>query len=618
MCGIAGSVNAFLPRETLKLIAHRGPDSEGYEEINVGDNIVYLAQTRLSIIELSSAGSQPMFSECGNYCLVFNGEIYNHLDLREQLTEFNFKGHSDTETILYYIIKFGIDGIKNFNGIFAFGFLDIRKCTIYLARDQFGVKPIYYFYDNNKLIFGSELKIILSNSAYKKQMDLNALSDFLYLRYNPSPNTMFQNIKRIEAATYIKFEIGKSFNKVKYWQSIPLINKNILFNEAVEEYQFLLERAVKRQLLSDVPVGLFLSGGVDSAVIGYLMQKHSNNKINTFTVGFEGVGDFNETVKARETADFIGSKHHEELINYDQFHSYFTNSFFHTEEPIAEPTIPALMHVSKMASKEVKVVLSGQGADEPLAGYQRYYGEQLLSKYSKTTNFFANNLLRLFKGNESVQRAIYASKFSKEFDRFFAIYAIFTPEMQSEILKNGIINNNNFALLRSLFRGFYSDVENLGDSLSKMLYIDTRTMLPDNLLLFNDKNTMAYSIENRVPFLDIDLINFIETLPPSFKLNGRVHKFIHKKAVEKWLPEKIVYARKRAFSTPVDDWFKGVLGKELYDLIDSSDSIIKELFNIDVVKKMISDHNKGLRNYKKQLFALLSLEMWYQKFYKIF
>ena len=616
MCGIAGSVNIFLPHETLELIAHRGPDSRGYEEFNVGSNKVYLAQTRLSIIDLSTAGSQPMFSECNNYCLVFNGEVYNHMELRTKLSDFNFKGHSDTETVLYYIIKFGIDAIKDFNGIFAFGFFNIKTNTIYLARDPFGVKPIYYYHENNKLIFGSELKVILSNTEYKKQIDLKALSDFLYLRYNPSPDTLFKNIKRLEAATYVKFEIGKSFTKVKYLKNIPVINNDISIDEATEEYRFLLERAVKRQLLSDVPVGLFLSGGVDSAVIGYLMQKNSNYQISTFTVGFEGVGDFNETDKAKQTSNFIGSKHYEELINYDQYHAYFTNSFFHTEEPIAEPTIPALMHVAKMASAHVKVVLSGQGADEPLAGYHRYYGEHLLSKYSIFAKLFGNQLSHLFKRNESVQRALYASKFSNEFDRFFAIYAIFTPEMQSKFLK--INQNDNFLPLKSLFKEFYNDVKGLKDSLSKMLYIDIHTMLPDNLLLFNDKNTMAYSIENRVPFLDIDLVRFIETLPASFKLNGNVHKFIHKKAIETWLPKDIIYGKKKGFSTPVDKWFKGALGKELNDLLTLSDSIIKELFDIKIVQKMINDHNRGIGNYTRQLFALLSLEMWYQKFYKIF
>jgi len=241
----------------------------------------------------------------------------------------------------------------------------------------------------------------------------------------------------------------------------------------------------------------------------------------------------------------------------------------------------------------------------------------LLSKYSSTTKFFANNLLRIFKNNESVQRAVYASRFPEEFDRMFAIYAIFTPEMQSEVLQDSSVNDN-LSSLKELFRTLYQDVAGLDDSLSKMLYIDTRTMLPDNLLLFNDKNTMAFSIENRVPFLDIDLIDFIETLPSSFKLRGHTHKFLHKKAIEKWLPKDIIYARKKAFSTPVDEWFKGELGQELNDLLSSTDSIIKKLFKVEVVRKMIVDHNKGTRDNKKQLFALLSLEMWYQKFYRSF
>lgn len=617
MCGIAGSVNVFLPPETLKLIAHRGPDSSGYNEIAIGDNKVYFAQTRLAIIDLSPAGEQPMFSDCGNYCITFNGEVYNHLELREKLPEVKFKGHSDTETILYYIRKYGIDAVKDLNGIFAFGFLDINAGTVYVARDHFGVKPVYYYHKDNQLIFGSELKVIISNKAYSKKVDLGALSDFLYLRYNPAPNTLFSDVKRLEAATYIKFEIGKSFKKVKYWQSIPEINTKISIGEAEEQYRFLLEQAVKRQLLSDVPVGLFLSGGVDSAVLGYLMQKNSSYRIKTFTVGFEGTGEFNETEKARGTANFISSEHYEELINYNQFQVYLKDSFHNTEEPIAEPTIPALMHVAKMASQKVKVVISGQGADEPLAGYKRYYGEQLLSRYAMLTKLFANNLLQPFKNKEAVQRALYASKFSNEFDRFFAIYAIYTPEMQAEVLKNYAANNQLDAL-KDQFRAIYNNVKGLDASLSKLLYIDTRTMLPDNLLLFNDKNTMAYSIENRVPFLDRDLVQFVETLPASFKLNGKTHKFIHKKAIEKWLPKEIIYTKKRAFSTPVDEWFKGELGTELNDMINSSGSFVKEHFNLDIIGKMVADHNKGIRNYKKQLFALLSLEMWYKNFYNRF
>lgn len=618
MCGIAGSINTVLSKQSLDLIHHRGPDSQGYTEIQVGPHKVYLGQTRLSILDLSEAGSQPMYSECGNYCIVFNGEIYNHLDLRKELSGINFRGHSDTETILYYLIKFGVKAAEKFNGIFAFGFIDIKNETFYLVRDQFGIKPLYYHYKDDKLLFGSELKVIAANEFYKKSIDEDALSAFLSLRYNPSPYTLFKDIYRLEAAHYIQIKLGQPMKKDRYWHRIPVIDTKISEAEAIEKYQFLLEQGVKRQLLSDVPVGLFLSGGVDSAIIGYLMQQHTNYQIKTFTVGFEGEGDFNETADARESAQFIGSEHHEEIITTDVYHSYFLKSFFHTEEPIAEPTIPALSHVSKMAAREVKVVLSGQGADEPLAGYKRYYGEQLLAKYHSLFRLAPQKLVAsLFPLNETLQRGIYASRFSNEFERIMAIYTIFSPAMKKGLLKTDtdLLKKD---LTESLFRKFYDDVKGWDNSLSKILYMDVRTMLPDNLLLFNDKTTMAHSIENRVPFLDIDLVNFVETLPANMKLNGKTRKYIHKKALTKWLPEHIIHRKKRGFATPIDEWFRGSLGNDLLDLVNSADSGASAFFNKEYISKMVSDHQNKKANYKRHLFALLSFELWYRKFYKKF
>lgn len=618
MCGIAGSINTPLKKESLDLIHHRGPDSRGFAEVNVGQNKVYLGQTRLSILDLSEAGSQPMYSACGNYCIIFNGEIYNHQELRSELTDVQFRGHSDTETILYYLIRHGISATEKFNGIFAFGFLDIKNELFYVARDHFGVKPLYYHFKDNKLIFGSELKIIAANSFYEKNIDHDALSAFLTLRYNPSPYTLFKDIFRLEAAHYLEIRIGQSMKKVRYWHRIPVINKKITEAEAIDQYQFLLERAVKRQLLSDVPVGLFLSGGVDSAVLGYLMQQHTNYQIKTFTVGFEGAGEFNETADAKATAEFIGSDHQEEIISNELYHSYFLKSFYHTEEPIAEPTIPALSHVSKMASREVKVVLSGQGADEPLAGYKRYYGEQLLAKYHSLFRLAPKSLIaKLFPLNETLQRGMYASGFSNEFDRLMAIYTIFSPAMKKSILQtNGTPLKEG--LTEDIFRRIYDDVKNWDNSLSKILYVDTRTMLPDNLLLFNDKTTMAHSIENRVPFLDVDLVNFVETLPAEMKLKGKTRKYIHKKAVGKWLPENIIHRKKRGFATPIDEWFRGSMGDDLMDLTNSADSGASKFFNKDYINTMINDHKNKKANYKRHLFALMSFELWYQQFYKKF
>ncbi|MBW3545334.1 MAG: asparagine synthetase B, partial [Bacteroidetes bacterium] len=241
--------------------------------ISCGDTNVFFGHTRLSILDLSEAGSQPMFTDCGNYCLVFNGEIYNHQELREKLPAVNFAGHSDTETILYYLREYGIEAVKDFNGIFAFALLDRVARKVYLVRDCFGVKPLYYFLKDDKLVFGSEIKIIKNNRAYEKAIDLSALNTFLTFRYNPAPQTLFKDIRKLEAATFLEYDFEHGVKLHNYWPKVQKIDHSITEAEAITEYKRLLKQAVKRQLLSDVPVGLLLSGGLDSAVLGYLMSE---------------------------------------------------------------------------------------------------------------------------------------------------------------------------------------------------------------------------------------------------------------------------------------------------------------------------------------------------------
>lgn len=618
MCGIVGSVNTEIDENTLSLIRHRGPDSQGLIIENIDQNKVYFGHTRLSILELSEAGNQPMYTDCGNYCIVFNGEIYNHLDLRKKLGEINFKGHSDTETILYYIRKFGIESINDFNGIFAFGFLDKIKKEIYLARDHFGVKPLYYFVNSNRLIFSSELKTILSNKAYKKEIDLSSLNTLLSFRYNPAPQTIFKNIYKLKAANYITYYFKGEIKERRYWNKFQKINHSISKVEAIEEYRNLLEQAVKRQLLSDVPVGLLLSGGLDSAVLGFLMSKYNSTTVQSFTLGFEGKGDFNETQYAKETAALINSEHHEVLINKEIYLDTFKKSFYNVEEPIAEPTIPALYCVSSLAAQYVKVVMSGQGIDEPMAGYKRYFGEHVFSKYKNLLQLTPVSLLsKIFSSNHTLARGLHAFKYKNDLDRFLGIFTIYTNDLKSEIY------NKDFQQFKDLKQGYLfedalSRADDTNGSLSKLLYVDTRTMLPDNLLLFNDKITMANSIENRVPYLDTDLVNFIESLPVNFKLNGKTGKYLHREAVKKWIPKEIIQRKKRGFSTPVDEWFRDELSITLEDLISETDSFSRLYFNLASLKKIISDHRNKKHNYKHELFMLLSLELWYKNFYKRF
>jgi asparagine synthase (glutamine-hydrolysing) len=615
MCGIAGSVNINLNKEILAFINHRGPDYQELVERQIGTNKVFLGHTRLSILDLSPSGNQPMFTECGNYAIVFNGEIYNHLDLRKKLSEIHFKGHSDTETILYYIRKYGIESVNDFNGIFSFGFLDIDQQKIYLVKDHFGVKPLYYNVTGNSLIFSSELKVLLK-AGINKRIDLNSLDMLLTLRYNPAPQTIFQDINKLAAGSYLVYDIrDHTCEKKSYFNSLYTINTLITENEAIEEYGLLLENAVKRQLQSDVPVGLFLSGGLDSALVGRIMMKHVNYPINTFTVGFKGEGRYNELDDAKVSSDFIGSVHSAEYLSQEQYLNYFRESFYYTEEPIAEPTIPALFHLSKMASRDVKVVLSGQGADEPMAGYKRYYGEQLMAKYLSILKFVPYNLAKqFFKGNETFQRGIYSSQFHNELDRFMAIYTIFDDKLKSKIYREPNLAQTSISKTHFIEK-FYDQVKGKSDSLNRMLYIDTRTMLPDNLLLFNDKMTMAHSIENRVPFLDKDLVSFIETLPSNYKLRVKTHKYLEKKAAEKWLPQEFINRKKRGFETPVSDWFKKDLYNETIDLINHPNSLSSIYFNKNSLFKMLDLHKQNKYNYGKHIYTIYSLELWYQNFY---
>jgi asparagine synthase (glutamine-hydrolysing) len=477
---------------------------------------------------------------------------------------------------------------------------------------------LYYFSAGNKLVFSSELKVILANKAYNKQIDPESLNTLLSFRYNPAPHTIYKNIWKLKAGHFLTYDFKGGIEEKKYWSQQQKIQHNISKEDAIEEYKSLLQQAVKRQLLSDVSVGLLLSGGLDSAVLGYLMSKHNTTPVKTFTVGFEGKGDFNETEYARETAELIGSEHHEILINRKIYLDTFYKSFYHVEEPIAESTIPALNCVSKLASEHVKVVLSGQGIDEPMSGYKRYYGEHVLSKYKHVLPLLPVNLLsKAFPRNHTLARGAHAVKYKNDLDRFVGIYTIFTNELKSEVY-NDSLQKLKDASQHHLFEEALSIADTSNGSLSKLLYVDTRTMLPDNLLLFNDKITMANSIENRVPYLDVDLVNFIESLPVKFKLSGRTGKYLHREAVQAWIPKAIINRKKRGFATPVDQWFQEELSGTLSDLASSTDSFSRRYFKPAAIEKMLSDHRNKKHNYKHQLFMLLSLELWYTNFYKKF
>ncbi len=620
MCGIAGMFNyrtgAPLDREVLQrmtgVLSHRGPDGEGMYVSSEGD--LGLGHRRLSIIDLTSGG-QPMAESTGEVWIVFNGEIYNFPDLKRELQA---KGHrfrtaSDTEVIPVLYKEEGEEGFARLNGIFAFALYDSRRRRLILARDHFGVKPLYYAMAGGTLVFGSEIKAILEHPALSRRLDLTALNSFLTYRYNPSPQTMLEGICKLAPAHVLTVQAGGEEPKIcPYWHDRPQTRAGMDEEEAAGEYGTLLEAAVKRQMISDVPVGLLLSGGIDSAVVGMLMQRAGGTRVKTFTIGFKGKGDYNELADARETAKLLGSEHYELELTAREYLEFFPRSFAYTEEPIAEPTIPALYYVSRLAASHVKVVLAGQGADEPLAGYDRYVGEYYLSRFA---GFFRRmpmeKVAALLPRNERFKRAAYASRFGDSVDRFLAIYTIFTPAMKERLLlpevREAMKDADRDPILRLI-----PQTEGLEGTLAKLLYLDARLSLPDNLLLFGDKMSMANSLEMRVPFLDLELMRFLESLPASLKLRGKTGKYLHKKALRRWLPPEIIARKKRGFATPMDRWLQGELVPSARLLLNAPDSVTRRYFRLEAVNEMIEKHQARRENYRRHIFALLSFELWHQ------
>jgi asparagine synthase (glutamine-hydrolysing) len=607
MCGILGSINYSFNQSNLDLIKHRGPDDFGLNSFTINNNEVILSQRRLAILDLSPAGHQPMISSCENFSIIFNGEIYNHLELREKLPKnIQYNGHSDTETILYYIIHFGIDSMKDFNGIFAFAFINITKKELFLARDPFGVKPLYYYEQDNQLIFSSEIRPIKSLLP-ETNLSKDNLASLLRLRFNASPNTLYTTIKKIKPGHYQKYNLEeKCFreNETYYIQN----NKNKEIDKPSKLlglYGSHLENAVKRQLLADVEVGILLSGGIDSAVVAALAKKHYKGKLKAFTIGFEGENAEDEIEDAKHTAEILDLDHYVKRINFDDFIGLIKKCSSIVEEPLATTSMIPMFYLSELASKHVKVVLTGQGADEPLGGYGRYKMELYRQFIPPVFHSLINPLVKLLNiQNEQILRGAKSITIKNEIKRFLSVYEIFSQD-EIKSLINQIDNESEKHI------SVISDLINLSNekhTVEKMMAIDTRLNLADDLLIYTDKITMNFSLECRVPMLDIELVNFIESLPLKSKLNRNGGKIIHKEFAKSILPEEIINRPKKGFQSPTNKWFKLEMN-QIKNTLLNPDSTFKNYFNLNSVENILNQHLNGF-NKEKQIFLFLSLYFW--------
>lgn len=622
MCGISGIYHfngtAVDPAQLQRMsdaISHRGPDGSG----RLIQGPVGLGHRRLSIIDLGG-GAQPLTNEDDTVHIVFNGEIYNFVELRDELEAagHRFKTRSDTEVIVHAYEQWGEQCVSHFNGIFAFALWDERQRQLFIARDHLGVKPLYYTVIDGTLLFGSEVKALLAHPACPRRVDVAALGQLFTFRYVPSPRTLFDGVSKLPPGhSMVVNPSGLTIRR--YWSQVPVHRHSTKESDLVEEYNDLVESAVKLQLRSDVPVGLFLSSGVDSASLLAIMRHQFSGPIHTFTIGFEGGERTNETDDARELAQTFGSEHAEMIVTSDDYEKYFERYMWDLEEPVGNESAAAFYFVSMIASREVKVVLTGQGADEPWAGYHRHLGVKLSEYYrqiprSITQGIISNAVLALPR-NERLKRGVQALDEQDVLTRFAKIYSFFTPDMRARLFNSEVKADAAYQNYeeRQALAHLQRDVQQL-DPVSQMLYIDTRASLPDDLLMVNDKMSMANSIESRVPFLDVRLVEFVESLPLHYKLRFTNGKYLHKKALERWLPKSVVHRKKKGFENPVQQWLRQRMRARVDSLLFSSDSAVRRYFDIDYIRRLVQLHQEGSENYMRHIYLLISFEMWHRRF----
>jgi asparagine synthase (glutamine-hydrolysing) len=627
MCGIGGKLNfdrqlAIEPkliRQMMDVIQYRGPDGSG--EFLSGP--IGLGHRRLSIIDVDT-GAQPMSNEDGTVWVVYNGEIYNFRELRAELEGkgHQFKSATDTEVIVHLYEEMGDQCVTRLRGMFAFALWDERKKRLLLARDRVGVKPLYYTNTGKSLIFGSEIKSLLVDPDTVRNLNPRAIDRFLTYYYLPGNETMFEKIFKLEPGQYLTIEDGQISIR-QYWDlhfEIPQSPPS--FDEAVDSLRLLLSRSVKDHMISDVPVGILLSGGVDSTGILSYATKHSDKPIHTFTMGFSGEGFQDERPYAKLASQTFGTIHQEISMTADDFREFLPKYVWHMEEPVCEPPAIALYFVSQLARKSsVKVLLSGEGGDEAFGGYQTYRNLLILERL-KSIFGPAKGLLRLgFQAIGKIGRKQIGS-YAKLVEPTLAEYYLSrtaTPFTHFNQDKPRLYNREFAALLDTKASGIptrelFGQVSDLA-LLNRMLYVDSKTWLPDDLLVKADKMTMAASVELRVPLLDYRVLEFAASLPLHYKVSGWKLKRILKAALVDSVPKEILNRKKTGFPVPYDTWMRREMSEFVFDTILAENASIHTYLCKKTTTDFLQAHRRG-EGYSKEVFSLLVLELWHKQFVK--
>ena len=608
MCGICGF--NFSDRELIKRmcnkLAHRGPDADGY----LLDYRVTLGHRRLSIIDLSKKGKNPIYNEDNSVCIIFNGEIYNFEELKRELEQkqHDFQTNTDTEVIVHGYEEYGVQCVEQLNGMFAFCMYDSKLKRLFLARDRLGKKPLYYYFNGKAFLFASEIKALLEYKEIKKEINLNALNNYFTFKYVPGPGTIFKNIYKLQPGHWMTFDlVMRELEIKKYWDA------NYTEQPNTEEFYLkqirtLMEDSVKKRLISDVPLGVFLSGGLDSSAIVALMNKVSEETTKTFSVGFEsnyrGINEHNELAYAEKVAERFQTDHTELICNFDNIRELLPKITYHLDEPMSDlASIPTYM-IAQLARKKVTVALSGAGGDELFVGYR----QALANHYYKYAQWIPQGIVRFLPATSKLRKAITTVHLPTAIERAANWATVFDSSLREQLLAPPVKiqidykHNNIFKV--------YEDNLKAYSPLNQNLYFELKTWLPDDLLNQIDKTTMMTSLEARCPFLDYRLVELMATVPSNLKIKGFQTKYLLKKAVSDILPREIIHRKKHGFTLPMTQWYRNELRDYTREILNNRE--LEKYINLDYINKILRRHQQGKEDFGFQLNNLISFGIWHK------
>lgn len=625
MCGICGFItDKTIPKEALikmnNSLAHRGPDDHGEEIYQIDHNIcVGFAHRRLSIMDLSDKGHQPMHSPDQRVSVIFNGEIYNHRELRKEITEYPFCSECDTEIIIAAYLKWGMDFVEKINGMFAIALLDREDGTVYLIRDRIGKKPVYYHLDmNNNVVFASELKALFHSGIFRAEINRNVIGRFLYQNYIIAPDTIYQNTYKLEAGTVLKIS-KKKVEKYKYWDVAD--RYNVLKQDSIQDYvrakrelKEILKRAVARRMIADVPIGAFLSGGYDSSLVCALAQECSGEPIKTFAIGFEDSA-YNEAPYAKEVANVLGTDHTELYIAEKELLDILDSIPDYYDEPMADSSQIATMYVAELAKKDVSVVLSGDGGDELFGGYGIY---PILQQVQKKW-YLGRLLYQIGKLPHMKETRLWKKR--------TILYRVLSDDNNREAKTQAGVNSY-FDIVNKILGyrvdNFYYETESRYQEkrldITRML-LDVDTYLPEDILAKVDRATMRYALECRCPILDPEVVEYSFRISPNFKVDHGTTKKILRDIVYEYIPRTIMERPKAGFAVPIDRWMRSALKDKIMDW-SSKDYLDRQgIFDADATQNFINTYIKegdgtkwSGRNYSRIAWAYYIFQQWYERY----